>query len=116
MGGLGVDKRKPLAWCLLAPPECLLSACCRRQHADATWTLPPHPPRALEAAVYEEAGHEEECRREHVMRALLHMDQDMSEKAAQQVGAGWGRRRGAACTVIAANQQTAPVEMRMCAR
>ena len=40
--------------------------------------------------MYEEAGHEEECRREHVMRALLHMDQDMSEKAAQQVRAAWG--------------------------
>lgn len=36
--------------------------------------------------MYEEAGHEEECRREHVTRALLHMDQDMSEKVAQQVG------------------------------
>ncbi|KAI7835772.1 hypothetical protein COHA_010350 [Chlorella ohadii] len=43
--------------------------------------------KALEAAVYEEAGHEEECRREHVTRALLHMDQDMSEKVAQQTAA-----------------------------
>lgn len=64
---------------------------------------PAHPntPRALEEAVYEEAGHEEECTREQVVQALLKVDQDVSEKAAQQVGAGgWvlgglrcGRRR-----------------------
>ena len=51
--------------------------------------------------MYEEAGHEEECRREHVVRALLHIDHDLSEKVARQVGnshaawpAGcWGRLR-----------------------
>ena len=40
--------------------------------------------------MYEEAGHEEECRRQHVVRALLHIDLDMSEKAAQQVRGGGG--------------------------
>lgn len=41
--------------------------------------------RALEEAVYDEANHEEECSREHVARALLRIDLDMSDKVAQQV-------------------------------
>lgn len=58
---------------------------------NARFTLPPPAPfRALEAAVYEEAGHEEECQRQHVVRALMHIDLGMSEKAAQQVRGGGG--------------------------
>ncbi len=48
----------------------------------------PLPPRALEDAIYEEAGYEEECSREHAVRALLRVDLDMTEKAAQQVCVG----------------------------
>lgn len=60
--------------------------------APPTWTHPHTPPthtttRALEEAVYDESGHEEECGRDHVVRALLRVDLDMSEKAAQQVRA-----------------------------
>lgn len=43
--------------------------------------------RSLEEAVYDEAGHEEECSKHHVVRALLRVNLDMTEKAAQQVGA-----------------------------
>lgn len=42
--------------------------------------------RALEDAIYEEAGYEEECSKEHTVRALLRVDHDMPEKTAQQVG------------------------------
>jgi len=42
----------------------------------------------LEDAIYEEAGHEEECSKEHTVRALLKVDLEMTEKAAQQVGVG----------------------------
>ncbi|KAI3438406.1 hypothetical protein D9Q98_000838 [Chlorella vulgaris] len=43
--------------------------------------------KALEEAVYDEANHEEECSREHVARALLRIDLDMSDKVAQQTAA-----------------------------
>ncbi|KAL4444954.1 hypothetical protein ABPG77_004004 [Micractinium sp. CCAP 211/92] len=43
--------------------------------------------KALEDAIYEEAGYEEECSKEHAVRALLRVDLDMTEKAAQQTAA-----------------------------
>ena len=57
---------------LPAPPT-LVAAC-------------PPACRSLEEAVFDEAGHEEECTKEHVVRALLRVDLDMTEKTAQQVG------------------------------
>ena len=43
------------------------------------------PTRALEDAIYEEARHEEECTRAHVVRALLAIDREATEKLATQV-------------------------------
>ncbi|KAL4448019.1 hypothetical protein ABPG75_005238 [Micractinium tetrahymenae] len=43
--------------------------------------------KALEDTIYEEAAYEEECSREHTVRALLRVDHDMTEKAAQQTAA-----------------------------
>lgn len=66
---------------------------------------PTHPPahRALEEAVYDEAGHEEECGRQHVARALMRVDLDLPEKAAQQVGGVQGAGRWAQCLSAAAH-------------
>lgn len=101
------------------PPAALLPPCwppCRPNHAPLLplrlGVAPPLPARrplprptflptfcyascrALEEAVYDEAGHEEECSKVHVVRALLRVNVDMPEKTAQQVGV---RRRLGVC-------------------
>ena len=43
--------------------------------------------------MYDEAGHEEECSRQHVAAALLRVDLEMGDKVAQQVG-GCGAQSG----------------------
>eukprot|EP00887_Chlorella_sp_A99_P004632 scaffold4.g4632.t1 len=44
--------------------------------------------KALEEAIYEEANHEEQCGKVHVVRALLVIDHDVTEKAANALANG----------------------------